>query len=54
MGGAAVGGVVATGTVGASAVAGATLAEFVTKKKVGNMTVREMYGKAFRKGPQAK
>lgn len=56
MGGAAVGGIVAAGTVGASAVAGATLAGFVTKKTVGNMTeekVREMYGEAFRRGPQA-
>ncbi|MCJ1467132.1 hypothetical protein MMC07_005754 [Pseudocyphellaria aurata] len=54
MGGAAAGGITAAGVAGASTAAGATVFGSVTKKTVGNMTeaqVREMYERAFRRGP---
>lgn len=55
MGGAAASGIVAAGAVGAGVAAGATVAGFVTKDMVGNMTeeqVREMYDRAFLRGPE--
>lgn len=55
MGGAAASGITAVGAVGASVAAGATLVGFVTKDSVGDMpaeTVRDMYQKAFRRGPE--
>lgn len=57
MGGAAASGIFAVGAVGATAAAGATLAEFVTSEAVGDITeeqIREMYEKAFRRGPKDK
>lgn len=55
MGGAAAGGIATAGAVGASAAVGATLAGFVTKEAVGDISeekVRDMYRRSFRTGPK--